>query len=274
MACRKAYQRKLKAQRAVQKTVAQTKKAAAPKTLEEPKIKPLFFGVDSRHQADDLLQNNISLYEWIVRNKIQPNFMGRNMVGENCLTKNEIRFIHRNGTKIAAIFPALNQKKTEQQGIVLAKKANQRAAELEIPEGTAIFLEISANEPIKRDFLKGFASTLLKEGYVPGFKANTDARYDFDREFSRGMQTDADIFKKCLIWAVEPTEKEYDGMTTTHLIHPDRWHPFAPSGITRNKVAIWQYGRKCHPIEDDDETLVTFNLDLVQNKQVIARFMF
>ena len=120
----------------------------------------------------------------------------------------------------------------------------------------------------------GFAKTLIAEGYTPAFKANTDAAYSFDREFSRGMQTNKDVFDKCLIWAVSPTIAEYDGITTTHLIHPDNWTPYAPSGITRKDIAIWQYGKNCHPIEDDSGKLVTFNLNLVRNEQIIVEKMF
>lgn len=72
---------------------------------------------------------------------------------------------------------------------------------------------------------------------------------------------------------VRKTHGAYSG-NTTHLIHPDNWAPFAPSGITRNEIAIWQYGRACHPIEDDTGKMVTFNLDLVRNEQVIIDKMF
>ena len=34
----------------------------------------LLFGVDSRIETDDKLQNNISLFEWAKRNKIYPSF--------------------------------------------------------------------------------------------------------------------------------------------------------------------------------------------------------
>ena len=134
--------------------------------------------------------------------------------------------------------------------------------------------EIEENETASRDFMRGFAKALMVEGFTPGFKANTDAKFSFDREFSRGMQTDKDVFKKCLIWAVSPIIKEYDGMTTSHLIHPDNWMPFAPSGISRSEVAIWQYGKNCHPIENDTGEIVTFNLDLVRNEQIITEKMF
>lgn len=234
----------------------------------------LLFGVDSKTQANDLLQNNIEEFEWVVRNKIYPNFYGRYLTGENCLTKDEIKFLHRKGCKIAAIYTDDGAKQTEEQGSILAKKIDIRALEFGIPEGTAIFLEIGENENASRDFMRGFATTLMEEGFIPGFKANTDAKFTFDREFSSGMQTDKEVFKKCLIWAVSPSLAEYDGITTSHLIHPDNWKPFAPSGITRAEIAIWQYGVNCHPIEDDMGNMTTFNLDLVRNEKVIIEKMF
>ncbi len=63
-------------------------------------------------------------------------------------------------------------------------------------------------------------------------------------------------------------------ITTSHLIHPDNWMPYAPSGITRNEIAVWQYGINCHPIEDDMGKVTTFNLNLVRNEQVIVDKMF
>lgn len=122
--------------------------------------------------------------------------------------------------------------------------------------------------------MRGFAKSLMAAGYTPGFKANTDAKFAFDREFSRGMQSDRDIFKKCLIWAAAPAVEEYNGITTSHLIHPDSWMPYAPSGLTRNEIAVWQYGRDCHPIEDDLGKTTVFNLNLVRNEQVIIEKMF
>jgi len=268
MACRNAYQ---------PPTTIEVPETFMP-SISEPEVAKtvdrLLFGVDSKIQANDLLQNNIEEFEWVVRNKIYPNFFGRYLTGENCLTKDEIAFLHSKGCKIAAIYVDNGEKLTEEQGTILAKKIDIRALELGIPAGTAIFLEIGNEEPISRDFMRGFAKALILEGLTPAFKANTDAKFNFDREFSRGMQADKDTFKKCLIWTVSPSLAEYDGMTTTHLIHPDNWIPYAPSGITRSEIAIWQYGVNCHPIEDDMGKLTTFNLDLVRNEQVIVEKLF
>ena len=268
MACRDAYKTRVMMEEGA------TSQAPIIEPIEAQSVGRLLFGVDSKIQANDLLQNNIEEFEWVVRNKIYPNFYGRYITGENCLTKDEIDFLHGKGCKIAAIYKEEGEKQSEEQGRILAKKIDIRAIELGIPEGSAVFLEIGENEAVSRDFMRGFAKSIMAEGFSPGFKANTDARFAFDREFSMGMQTDKDVFKKCLIWAVSPTVQEYNGITTSHLIHPDNWRPYAPSGITRKEIAVWQYGVNCHPVEDDTGKVTTFNLDLVRNEQVIIEKMF
>ena len=197
-----------------------------------------------------------------------------NKIGLYALTKEEIDFIHSKGCKIAAIYKDSGEKKTEEQGKITAKKIDVIAFELGIPEGTAIFIEAAEGEELSSDFMKGFAAVLLEEGFVPGFKADTDAKFGFDREFSRGLQTDREIFEKCLVWATAPSLKEYDRVTTTHLIHPDNWMPYAPSGITRGDIAVWQYGANCHPINDDAGVETIFNVNLVRDEQIIIEKMF
>lgn len=247
------------------------------KTSEERTVtavpEQLFFGVTSNFSADDILQNNISLFEWVVRNKAYPNFWGRYLNGENCLTKEEISFIRSKGCKIAALYTSSDKKETEEQGKILAKKISIAAVELHIPQKTAIYLEIKNDESIERDFMRGYAQELLTEGFIPAFKADTDAKFPFDREFSRGMQTDKEIFQACLIWAESPILTEYDGITTTHFIHPDFWQPFAPSGITRKDIAVWQYGKDCHPIYNNQDKKTVFQVNLIHNEQILIEQM-
>ncbi|MBE6576914.1 MAG: hypothetical protein E7653_02090 [Ruminococcaceae bacterium] len=267
MACRNAYKKMMKEAGMISSSVIQP--------VVETTVDRLLFGVDSKTQANDLLQNNISEFEWIVRNKIYPNFFGRHINGEGCLTKDEIKFLHGKGCKIAPVYiDDSGEKLTEEQGAALAKKIDVCAFELGIPVGKAIFLEINEAENVTSEFMIGYTKALIEEGYTPGFKANTDAKYSFDREFSRATRIETDIFNKCLIWAVAPTVAEYDGITTSHLIHPDNWRPFAPSAITRREIAIWQYGKDCHPIEDDMGQITTFNLNLIRNANIVITKMF
>ena len=269
MACKGAEHAKALAEAAKAKAVEPKTKTAE----EAVSLERLFFGVDSEIQANDILQNNISMFEWVRRNKVYPNFWGRNLLGENALTKEEIEFIHSKGCKVAAVYNDSGEKQTEEQGKSAGEIAVALAFDLEIPQGSAIFLNIG-EQAVDKNYLKGFAEELIEGDYIPAFKANTDAKFVFDREFSRGLQTDHEIFALCLVWAVAPTLSEYDSMTTTHLIHPDNWMPYAPSGIKRKDVAVWQYGKECHPIEDDKDLETSFNINLVRNEKVIIEKMF
>ncbi len=270
MACRNAYQTETKE---IMEMTVETNAVEQKKENPSP-VETLLFGVDSTIPSNDILQNNLTQFEWVERNKIYPTFWARTLVGEHALTKEEIEFLHMKGCKITPIYHTSNNQETEEEGIIEAKKTVAIALSIGIPDGTAIFLELVADKAVTRDFMKGYAQTLIVEGFTPGFKANTDAAYDFDREYSRGLQTDKDVFEKCLVWAVAPSLPEYERVTTTHLIHPDNWVPFAPSGITRNDIAVWQYGKECHPIHDDAGKETTFNVDLVRNIQVIIEKMF
>lgn len=273
MACRDAYKSAVYAQ--YEEAVEEEKIADTVKPITvEQEVEQLFFGVDSKTPATEILQNNLTEYEWVSRNKISPNFWGRYILGENALSKEEIAFLGSKGCLIAAICVHEGEKSTEEQGRLFAQQAIQAAVDLEIPVGKAIFLELVEEEAATAEFLVGFADELLTNGYLPGFRANTDAAFDFDHIFSQGMQTNPDVFGKCAVWACAPTIPAYDRITTTHLIHPDEWTPFAPSGITRKAVAVWQYSKECHPIQNIKEEGTSFNMNLVRNVQMILEKMF
>lgn len=270
MACRDAYEKAISVIENIEE------KSISNETVESNNEKTvrLLFGVDSAIPSNDILQNNITEFEWVTRNKLYPNFWGRNITGENALTKEEIEFLHGKGCKIAAIYESSDAKDTEEQGKTDAAKIDILAVSLGIPEGSVIFMDVSDSENVTSEYMKGFAESIITNGYTPGFRADTDSKHMFNREFSRGMLLNSEVFDKCLIWAVSPSLSEYDGIKTAHLIHPDEWKPFAPSAIKRNEIAIWQYGKNCHPIDDDNGNATTFNLNLICDEKIIIEKMF
>lgn len=274
MACRHARRRMLEQENKLANEIE-------PKISEKLGLKnyctPLdlvYFGVDSKHKSTSILQNNLTLFEWVERNKELPCYWGRNIVGENSLTLDEIDFLHENACEIVPIYIDLGNKESEEQGIDVARGAVKRAKELQIPKGTVIYLEITINDDIKSQFIVGFAKGLITEGYIPGFKSITDAEFNFDAKFSQAAQTDPAVINKCLVWAVSPSLKEYYRVTTTHLLYPDKWAPFAPSCIRQKDVAIWQYGMECHPIDSINGEEITFNVNLMSNDNMLQNNVF
>lgn len=237
---------------------------------------PFYFGVDSATRADTVLQNNLTLFDWVTRNKMYPNYWGRYIGGEKNITHEELDFLHQKGCKVAFIYNGCvkNKMTLEQQGVIDGKNAAISAIELKVPENNVIFLEVNPMENVTDAYLKGFAESLIQEGYAPGFCANTDSHYDFDHQFSRGYQNNPEIFGQCLIWAVSPSIPEYYRTTDTHMVYPDTWTPFCPSGMTQNQIAIWQYGRECHPILDHSGNTTSFDISIIQDASILLNKLF
>ena len=234
----------------------------------------LWFGVDSSVPANTILQNNLSLFEWVIRNKIFPSFWGRYLTGSDGLTKDEIAFLRKNGCRTVALYKEDEEKLTEEQGRIHAKKIADIARLLEIPSGVSVFLETNDGELVTTEYMKGYIDGLFEQGFTPGFKSNTDAHFCFDRDFSRGVQIAPTSFKYSLVWATAPSVPEYNKITTTHLIRPEVWAPFAPSGIKRNDIAFWQYGKNCHPIDTEEGNEISFNIHLLKREDVLFNRTF
>ncbi|MBQ8165111.1 MAG: hypothetical protein IJZ94_04780, partial [Clostridia bacterium] len=81
MACRDAYEKAISVIENIEE------KSISNETVESNNEKTvrLLFGVDSAIPSNDILQNNITEFEWVTRNKLYPNFWGRNITGENAL---------------------------------------------------------------------------------------------------------------------------------------------------------------------------------------------
>lgn len=108
MACKKAF-----------RTKRRCSGSNGAETFGEFMSDQLIFGVNSDMRSDDVLQNNLSLFEWATRNKIYPSFWGRNLSGENALTHEEINFCT---VKVAKLLRCIRRTRPKQRRI----KAEQR----------------------------------------------------------------------------------------------------------------------------------------------------
>ena len=225
--------------------------------LEKEKSIPKYFGVDTETRVDELLQNNITLFDWIRKNQGFPYFIGRRINGENALTSEEMSYIASNGSKVIPILTAVSEKSAKDN----AKIAITLLDDLKIERNTPGFVEIDA-EKVTDEFLKDFATEVLSGGNIPGFYVDTDSYNNFDRLFSRAYQANEELMKQCKIWALSPEMEEFYETKNGHNEKPDIWGPFAPSCISKEQISFWQYGRKCHPINTYKGDKADFNLNL------------
>ena len=59
---------------------------------------------------NELLQNNITLFEWIRKNQGFPYFIGRRINGQNAITHDEMSYISSNGAKVIPILTVVTEK--------------------------------------------------------------------------------------------------------------------------------------------------------------------
>lgn len=263
MACKRVIKRNVN----IQPTV--TGQAASAPAQNGTPVGMVFFGVNSTARADTVLQHNITLFEWVLRNQSHPYFWGRTISGENALTADEMNFIQTNGCKIIPIYSETDASNmtTHQQGATDANKVIVSASGLSINPGTTLYMQIDPLSNVSSDYMLGYAKAIISSGYIPGFYANTDALYDFDHQFSRGYQANPDTFKQCQIWAMSPDKPELYQTTDAHTTLPDCWGPFCPSCLTKDQISIWQFGNKCHPIQDYSGNNISINISIAKNPE-------
>ena len=219
-----------------------------------------FFGIDTETRVDELLQHNLTLFEWIRKNQGFPYFIGRRINGDSSLSNDEINYIKANGSKAIPIltpYPQMN-------GIENAKMATAILRNLQIEKNIPVFLAVDA-ENVTNDYLLDYAESIVNSGYIPGFYVDTDSFYDFDRQFSRAYQSNEELMKKCKLWALSPEMEEFFETKDAHSEKPTFWGPFAPSCINKEQIMIWQYGKKAHPVNTYSGKKANFNLNIAIN---------
>ena len=227
----------------------------------------MFFGVNSTAKSDMILQNNLTLFEWVVRNQSHPYFWGRNLIGDNALTKSEVDFLNNNGCKVIPIYNKIRKgnKTTQEEGVLDANNTINIISELGVASGETLYLQIEPSVNLTAEYILGYAKAIVDNGYTPGFFANTDSLYDFDHQFCRCYQSNSELFGLCKIWAMSPTKPEFYGTSNAHTTLPDYWEPHCPSCITKEDISIWQYGERCHPIRDNTGNSVSVNFSAAKN---------
>jgi hypothetical protein len=219
-----------------------------------------YFGVDTKQNANKKLSNGLTLYNWIEKRSTQPlRFWGRYIGGEFSLTKNEAEFLHKESCKIALIYNGdTSDSFRDEDGVSDGQKAIEAVKLLNIPEGIAIFADLTNKTIVSYKWLCEFAKTVHENGYTPGFYANTDSSINsaFNIAYCKAL-LEPD-FSSCnsIIWATEPAQ------TCT----PISWEPYCPSNLSQDDIALWKFGKE--RIRCGNES---FDLDMAHDASVIAK---
>lgn len=217
----------------------------------------ILYGVSGEHPANIKLTNGYDLFHWVMRMSSPPSFWGRNMAGENRLTKEEIDFLHKNYCGIALIYNGLTEAEvSEKNGVEDGLRAVGAARSLGVPanKDIALFAEIGEEFSINHNWMIGFANAILDNGYIPGFIANTDSskNFNFGRQCSHYTQFMKDIARKSTAyWATQPKNEKV----------PTEWAPFCPSQLTPQNMDVWRTAKQINYGED-----ITVTTDYIKDE--------
>lgn len=196
------------------------------------------FGTDSVCPANTKLSNGYDLFGWVMRKRGFPAFWGRSITGESKITEEEVRFLRERKCKIALYLDDLTETGVAgTSGIEDGFRAVEAAKKAGVSEdqGIAIFAVIGENWGVNHNWLLSFASTVVGNGFLPGFLANTDSskNFSFNRQCGHFLQATNSMENFAVIFgATEPkTEKE-----------AAVWEPYCPSDLEADKIALWQNG--------------------------------
>ncbi len=176
-----------------------------------------------------------------MRQKCFPSFWGRNILGDNVVTKKEIEFLKERNCKLKLIVGDLTEKSvSSSNGYEDASRSIAAADELGVPQGKkiALFAKILPEWSINHNWMISYARMLFDNGYVPGFIGNTDSyiNFNFDRQCSHYIQaTKQEDYYNAIFSATEP---KVDNM-------PVEWTPYCPSALNQNDIHMWNTGEFC-----------------------------
>lgn len=198
----------------------------------------IIYGVNSVISANQKLKNGYTMFDWVMRQRCFPEFWGRTLIGENPITKDEIRFLRDRDCKIALMINDLNEKiVSSSSGYDDAIRAIEAASKLDIPqnEGIALFAVINPNWSVNHNWMIDFARTIVEYGYVPGFIGNTDSskNFNFDRQCSHYVQATYDVNQFYAIYGATEPKSEFE---------PECWMPYCPSALQPEDMDLWFTG--------------------------------
>jgi len=196
------------------------------------------FGIDSKIPANLKLKNGYTMYNWVMRQKGFPKFWGRQISGENAVTKEELEFLKSKNCKLLLLFDDFTEEEVSGgYDSAAALRAVDALKKLGVPKhkGIVIYADINPDWSIYHDWMLGFASELHKNGYVAGFIGNTDSakNFNFDRQCSH--------YKQSLNVMTELSHTCF-GATEPQVSNPKEWAPYCPSEMGVDELSLWRHG--------------------------------
>lgn len=219
------------------------------------------FGASSEIPSNTRLKNGYTMFDWVMRQKGFPFFWGRQLTGENAVTKDELEFLKEKDCRVCLLFDDFTEAQiSSNNGTNDGNRAVEAAKALGVPrgEGIVIYADINPEWSINHNWMLGFAGSVVNAGYAVGFIGNTDSskNFNFDRQSSHYVQSIR--YRKYMMASFGATEPKCSTDT-------EEWSPYCPSGMNTEDIDLW----RCETVTFD---FLSVDAVLARDKNVSEKF--
>lgn len=196
-----------------------------------------YFGVSSLTPANQKLKNGYTLCEWAMRQHYYPLFWGRQLVGDNAITKEEYDYLKSKGIKTMLLINHFSEQDISKfDGTMDALEVVEVAKSLGVPQNQNIALYVVADSDgsINHNWMISFAHAVKQHGYIAGFIGNTDSsmNFNFDRQCSHFVLATSREKQYGAVYGATEPKCEYA---------PTEWSPYCPSALEPEHIGFWVY---------------------------------
>lgn len=193
------------------------------------------WGVDSASTADE------NAFQCVIDHFGEPAVWGR-YIGDRedvsvGLTKDEVTFLHDHDIQVLPIYNHANDVTGYENGTEHAKLAVKFAEELDMPDGTAIFLNIEPEYPVDSAFLEAWYDMMMDSPYHPAIYGVFDEGSHLLTAYHAMPE---EMQKDTIVWTAYPQS----GVTSQ--ANAPEYDPDVPKHALAHG---WQYGleaESCH----------------------------
>lgn len=202
------------------------------------------WGVDSARTANsNALDGTVCFDSVTQRAGAAPAFWGRYIGGNYALTSGEAAFLLGCGCKIALIYNGASNSVASVGGGFIegqadATRATQAAQAVGAPAGTSIFVDIEGSWFPTSDWLRGWATQVVANGYTQGFYCDATIGSGFEQAYCTAQGLEPAV-AAALLWSMEPEP----GPQCQPAGQAPAFNPAQPS--CGGNVMLWQYTEDC-----------------------------
>ncbi|MCJ7842652.1 DUF1906 domain-containing protein [Lederbergia sp. NSJ-179] len=191
----------------------------------------IIWGVDSASRTTEELY--VCVNEQFGEPKIWGRYLGSKEDVSQGMSKEEVNYLHEQGTKILPIYNHFSKAEGYDHGIELAEHAISLAQEIGLPKEKVIFADIEPDYPVDAKFIQGWYDGIKKSPYHPGIYGIFAEEQPLFEVYEQAVKDKKELGEQMIIWSAHPQ---------LEVTAKEKAPEYQPNGPKGSLILGWQYG--------------------------------